>query len=78
MRSIFGVELSGLARGLIALFTLVEDVTLTLWAYLFYLSFTALSAGNILLFAFWFVIAFIELYVGLEIEHTIATVTGHV
>ena len=78
MRTIFGIELSGLARRLIALFTLVEDITLTVWAYLLYLSFSALSAGNFLLFAFWFVLAFLELYVGLEIEHTIATITGHV
>ena len=78
MRTIFGVELSGLARTLIAVFTLIEDLTLTLWAYLLYLAFTALSAGNFYLFAFWFIIAFLELYLGLELEHTIATITGHV
>ena len=71
MRTLFGVQLSGLSRKLVVLFTGVEVATLTVWVEI--------------LRVYWFtgdpvysVLAAAELFGGLLGEHLLADIAGRV
>ncbi len=71
-------SLSSWAKTLINVFTLIETITLTVWAILFTLAVLAFLQGDRALALFWFVLSVVELYVGLLLEHRLAAVSNKV
>lgn len=70
--------MSQAAKRLINVFTLVETVVLTAWAILLALAVLAFLERNLVVAIFWFILAFLELYLGLLLEHRLAAISNKV
>ncbi len=78
MMGLLNGRLSREAKRLIRIFTLVETITLTIWIYLVLLGVNAAAKGDLAAAAGYALLAIIELYIGLLIEHRIAGVSTKV
>jgi membrane-associated HD superfamily phosphohydrolase len=68
-------KITQFSKNIVLLFTLLEATTLSLWIILVYIG---LTASSFLVGSGYMLVAFLELFVGLLIEHNLADVAGRV